>query len=204
MISCSVCFSLTYLLSKIPSKFIHVALNGKMSFFFMIDCTPCMRVCVCVCVRVYVFVCVCVFHIFFLHSSIDGHLGSFHIFSSVQFSHSVMSNSLRPHKPQHTRPPCPSPTPGVHPNPCPLSQWCHPAISSSVIPFSSCLQSFPASGSFQMSQLFTSGDQNVGVSASTSVLPMNIQDWFLLGLTDLMTTGKTCCLPILYTAVCIC
>ena len=96
---------------------------------------------------------------------------------SVQFSHSVVSESLRPHEPQHTRPPCPSPPPGVHPNSCPLSQWCHPAISSSVVPFSSCLQSFPASGSFQMNQLFASGGQSIGVSASTSVLPVNTQDW---------------------------
>ena len=92
-----------------------------------------------------------------------------------------MSNALRPHQLQHTRPPCPSPTPEVYPNPCPLSQRCHPNISSSVIPFSSCLQSFPASGSFQMSQFFTSGGQNIG--ASGSFLPMNIQDWFTLGLT---------------------
>ena len=92
----------------------------------------------------------------------------------VQFSHSVVSNCLRPHEPQHTRPPCPSPTPGVHPNPCPLSQGCHPTISSSVIPFSSCPQSFPASGSFPMSQFLASGGQNIGVSASPSVLPMNI------------------------------
>ena len=102
---------------------------------------------------------------------------------SVQFSCSVVSDSLRPHEPQHARPPCPSPTPRVYPNSCPLSRWCHPTISSSVIPFSSCLQSFPASGSFQMSQVFTSGDQSIGVSASASVLPMNIQDWFPLGLT---------------------
>ena len=96
---------------------------------------------------------------------------------SVQFSLSVMSDSLWPHGLQHTRPPCPSPTPGVYSNSCPLSQWCHPTISSFVVPFSSCLQSFPASGSFQMSQLFTPGGQSIGVSASTSVLPMNIQDW---------------------------
>ena len=96
--------------------------------------------------------------------------------SSVQFSCSVVSNSLRPHELQDARPPCPSPTPGVHPNPCPLSQWCHPTISSSVIPFSSCSQSFPALGSFPMSQLFTSGGQSIGVSASVSVLPMNTQD----------------------------
>ena len=85
--------------------------------------------------------------------------------SSVQFSHSVVSNSLQPHEPQHTRPPCPSPTPGVHPNPCPLSQWCHQAISSSVVPFSSCPQFLQASGSFPMSQLFASGGQSTGVSA---------------------------------------
>ena len=101
----------------------------------------------------------------------------------VQFSHSVVSDSLPPHEPQHSRPPCPSPTPRVYPNPCPLSWWCHPTISSSVFCFSSCLQSFPASGSFQMSQLFTSGGQTIGVSASASVLPMNTQDWFPLGWT---------------------
>ena len=95
----------------------------------------------------------------------------------VQFSHSVMSNSLWPHESQHARPPCPSTTPRVYPNSCPLSQWCHPTMLSSVIPFSSCPQSFPASGSFQMSQLFASGGQNIGVSASTSVLPTNTQDW---------------------------
>ena len=102
---------------------------------------------------------------------------------SVQFSHSVVSDSLRPHEPQNTRPPCPSPTPRVHPNPCPLSQWCHPTILSSVVPFSSCPQSFPASDSFQMSQLFTSGGQNIRISDSTSVLPMNTQDWSPLGWT---------------------
>ena len=103
--------------------------------------------------------------------------------SSVQLSHSVMSDSLRPHEPQHARPPCPSPTPRVHPNPCPLSWWYHPTISSSVIPFSSCPQSFPASGSFPMSQLFASHGQSIGISASTSVLPMNTQDWSPLGWT---------------------
>ena len=102
---------------------------------------------------------------------------------SVQFSHSVMSDSLRPHELQHAKPPCPSPTPGACSNSCPSSQWCHPTISSSVVLFSSCIQSFPASGSFQMSQLFTSGGQSTGVSASTSVLPVNIQDWFPLGWT---------------------
>ena len=98
-------------------------------------------------------------------------------FSSVQFSCSIVSDSLQSHEPQHLRPLCPSPTPRVHPNPCPLSQWCHPTISSSVIPFSSCPQSFPASWSFLMSQLFTSGGQSTGVSAPASVLPINIQDW---------------------------
>ena len=104
-------------------------------------------------------------------------------FSSIQFSHSVMSDSLRPHGLQHVRPPCPSPTAGVYSNSCPLSRWCQPTISSSVIPFSSSRQSFPASGSFPMSRLFASGSQSIGVSASTSVLPMNVQDWLPLGLT---------------------
>ena len=90
---------------------------------------------------------------------------------SVQFSHSVVSNTLGPHELQHTRPPCPLPSPGVYPNPCPLSRWCHPAISSSIVPFSSCPQPFPASGSFSMSQLFTWGGQSTGVSASALVLP---------------------------------
>ena len=103
--------------------------------------------------------------------------------SSVQFSCSVVSDSLCPHELQHARPLCPSSTPGVHSDSHPLSRWCHPAISSSVIPFSSCLQSLPASGSFPMSQLFTSGGQSIGVSASTSVLPMNTQDWSPLGWT---------------------
>ena len=103
--------------------------------------------------------------------------------SSAQFSRSVVSDSLWPHEPQHARPPCPSPTPGVHPNPCPLSWWCNPTISSSVVPFSSCPQSFPASGSFPISQLFASGGQSIEVSASASVLPMNTQDWPLLGWT---------------------
>ena len=94
-----------------------------------------------------------------------------------------MSDSLQPHEPQHVRPSCPSPTPGVYPNSCPLSQWCHPTISSSVIPFSSCPQSFQASGSFQMSQLFPSGGQSIGVSDSTSVFPKNIQDLSPLGWT---------------------
>ena len=98
-------------------------------------------------------------------------------FTSVQFSRSVVSDSLRPHELQYTRPPCPSPTPGVYPNPCALSLWCHPTTSSSVIHLSSCLQSFPASESFPMSQFFASGGQNIGVSALASVLPKNHQDW---------------------------
>ena len=122
---------------------------------------------------------------------------SFHYLSNIykssffcihsQFSCSVLSDSLRPHGLQHARPPCPSPTPGVYSNSCPLSWWCHPTISSSVVPFSSCLQSFPSSGSFPMIQLFTSGGQSIGASASASVLPVNIQDWFLLGLTGLIS-----------------
>ena len=103
--------------------------------------------------------------------------------SSVQFSCSVMSNSSWPHGMQHARPPCPSPTPGVYSNSCPLSQWCPPTVSSSVIPFSTRLQSFPASGSFQMSRFFASGGQCIGVTALASVLPMNIQGRFPLGWT---------------------
>ena len=103
--------------------------------------------------------------------------------SSVQFSGSVVSDSLQHHESQHARPSCPSPTPGVYSNPCPSSQWCHPAISSSVIPFSSCPQSLPPSGSFPMSQLFAWGGQSIGVSASASVLPKNTQDWSPLGST---------------------
>ena len=129
--------------------------------------------CVCVCV------CVCVY-IYSLSENIYSFSDSV---ISVQFSHSVVSNSLWPHEPQHGRPPCPSPTPRVHPNPCPLSWWCHPTISSSVVPFFSCPQSFPASGSFQMSRLFASGGQSIGVSASTSVLPVHTQDWSPLGWT---------------------
>ena len=104
--------------------------------------------------------------------------------NSVQFSCSVVSDFLRPHELQHARPPCPSPTPRVHSDSCPLSQWCHPAISSSIIPFSSHRQSFPASGSFIISQSFASDGQSIGASASASVLPMTIQDWSPLGWTD--------------------
>ena len=100
-----------------------------------------------------------------------------HQFSSVHFSRSVVSDSLRPHESQHARPPCPSPTPGAYPNSCPLSQWCHPAISSSIIPFSSCPQSLPASESFPMSQLFAWGGQSTGVSDLASFFPKNGQGW---------------------------
>ena len=113
--------------------------------------------------------------------SLDSLALEYQLLSSVQFSRSVVSNSLRPHGLQHAKPPCPLTTPRVYSNSCPLSRWCHPTISSSVIPFSSHLQSFPASGSFQMSQFFASGGQSTGASDSASVLPMNIQDWFPLG-----------------------
>ena len=106
-----------------------------------------------------------------------------HTFRSVQFRYSVISDSLWPHESKHARSPCPSPNPCVHPKPCLLNRWCHPTISSSVVPLSSCPQSFPASGSIPMSQLFASGCQSIGVSASTSVLPMNTQDWSPLGWT---------------------
>ena len=111
--------------------------------------------------------------------------------ASVMFSCWVVSDSLQPHGLQHTRPPCLSPTPGVYSNSYPLSWWCDPTISSSVIPFSSCLQSFSASRSFQMSQLFTSGGQSIRASALASVLPMNIQDWFPLGLTGSQESSNT-------------
>ena len=104
-----------------------------------------------------------------------------HMETSVHFICSVASDSLRPYEPQHARPPCPSPTPGVHPNPCPLSRWCHPIISASIVPFSSCPQSFPPS--FPMSQVFASGGQSIGVSALASVLPMNTQDRSPIGWT---------------------
>ena len=104
-------------------------------------------------------------------------------FTSVQFSRSVMSDSLQPSELQHAKPPCPSPTPRAYSNSCPLSRWCHPTISSSVVPFSSCLQSLPPSGSFPMSWFFTSSGQSIRVSASASVFPMNIQDWFPLAST---------------------
>ena len=107
------------------------------------------------------------------------------LYTSVQLIHSVMSNSLRPQGLQHTRLPCPSPTPGACSNSCPSSQWCHPTISSSIVPFSSCLQSFPSSGSFPLRQFFTSSGQSFGASAS--VLPVNVQSWFPLGLIGLIS-----------------
>ena len=114
---------------------------------------------------------------------------SFYHDTMLLFSRSVMSDSLWPHGLQHARFPCPSPSTGACSNSRPFSQWCHPTISPSVVPFSSCLQSFPASGSFQMSQLFTSGGQSIEVSNSTSVLPMNIQDWFPLGWTGWISSS---------------
>ena len=111
------------------------------------------------------------------------------LFSSVQFGHSVMSESLWSHGLQHAGPPCPSPTPRVYSSSCPLTQWCHPTTSSSVVPFSSCPQFFLTSGSFQMSRFFTSGGQSIGVSTSTSVLPMNTQDWSPLGWIFLQSKG---------------
>ena len=151
------------------------------------------------CVCIYIYIYIYISHIFFIHSSVYGHLGCFHVWllqivlqwilgckcpsdhvfsrvglqgPSVQFSHSVVSHSFRPHEPQHARPPCPSPTARVHPNPCSLSWWCHPTILFSVVPFSSCPQSFPASGSFQMSQLFHSAGQSIG-SFSFNISPSN-------------------------------
>ena len=161
-----------------PSGFIHVVRNGRTPIFFhgwviFMFLYLCLCVCVCMCV------CMCMYtHL--LYPSIDWWI--LQLFT-VQFSCLVVSDSLRHHELQHARPPCQSPTPGVHSNSCPLSRWCHPAISSSVIPFSSSPQSFLASGSFQLSQLFASGSQSIGVSASTSVLPMNTQDWSPLGCT---------------------
>ena len=124
--------------------------------------------------------------VFKISSDTTIQFSSFH-FSSVQFSCSVMSNSLWPRGLQHARPPCPSPTPRVYSDSCPPCQWCHPAISSSVVPFSSCPQSLPASGSFPMSQLFKSSSQRIAVSVSTSVFPMNIQDWSPLGWTGFIS-----------------
>ena len=142
----------------------HVVANGNISFFFY---------------GWVVFYCVCTSSLSF-HLLMDTKVV---YISSVQFSLSVVSDSSQPDGLQHARPPCPSPTPRVYSNSCPLSQWCHPTISSSVVPFSSRLQSLPVSGSFQISQFFASGGQSIGVSASASVLPMNTQDWSPLGCT---------------------
>ena len=120
--------------------------------------------------------------------------------SSVQFSRSVMSDSLWSHESQHARPPCPSQTPGVYSNTCPSSRWCHPTISSSVVPFSSCPQSLPASGSFPMGQLFAGGGQSTGVSASASVLPMNTQDWSPLGWTGWISLKSKSTLTLIFPA----
>ena len=124
-----------------------------------------------------------VFNTWFGYCEYVGYHQHSETFSSVQFSCSVMSDFLRPHGLQNARPPYPSPTPRAYSNSCSLAQWCHPTILSSVVSFSSCPQSFPASGSFPMSQFFTPGGQSIGVSASASVLPKNIQDWFFLGWT---------------------
>ena len=115
-----------------------------------------------------------------------------YIHQSVQFSRSVVADSLRPHESQHARPPCPSPTPGVHPNSRPSSRWCHPAFSSSVVPFPSCPQSLPASGSLPMSQLFAWSGQSIGVSALASVLPKNTQDWSPLEWTGWLSLQYVC------------
>ena len=131
----------------------------------------CLYICIIIYMQIYEFV-----------SSPSSVLGKW--FSSVQFSHSVVSDSLQSHGLQQARSPCPSPTPRVYSNSCPLSRWFRPTISPSVVPFSSCLQSFPASGSFPMSQLFASDGQSTGVSASASVLLMSIQDWSPLGWSD--------------------
>ena len=151
----------------IISRSICVATNGIISFFLWLS-----NILACVCVCIYIYICMYVY--------------------ILLFSYSVMSDSLWPHGLQHIRSPCPSPSPGACSNSCPLSWWCHPTISSSVVPFSPCLQSFPASRSFPMSHLFSSGGQSIGASVSLSVLPMNIQDWFPLGLTtDLLAVQGT-------------
>jgi len=123
----------------------------------------------------------------FIHKIKNSVTSGMHVCLVVQFSRSVMSDSLRPHELQHTRLLCPPPTSGAFSNSCPSSRWCHPTILSSVVPFSSCLQSFPTSGSFLMSQHFESGDQTIGVSGSASIFPMNVQDWFPLPLTGLIS-----------------
>ena len=159
----------------------------KMPFFNRLRC---LKFCLLISVMFACNVNACNFELYYITISTSRILISWNV---IQVSRSVMSNSLWPHEPQSARPPCPSPTHRVYPNPCPLSRRCHPTISSSVFSFSSCPQSFPASGSFPMSQLFTSGGQNIGVSASTSILTMNTQDWFPLGLIleDILRRSRT-------------
>ena len=157
----------------------------------------CVYIYVYICIHIYVYICIYmiwytydiyvyishIYHMYMIYISyihIHTYIHIYVYIYKVQFSCSVVSDSLWPHGLQHARLPCPSPASGAYSNSCPLRQWCHPTISSSVVLFSSCLQSFPASGSFQMSQLFASGGQSIGVSASTSVLSMNIRDWFPL------------------------
>ena len=125
--------------------------------------------------HLYIYINICIYII--IYSDVYIYIYIYILYVSVQFSLSIMSDSLRPHELQHARPPCPSPTPGIHPTSCPLNRWCHPAISCSVVPFSSCPQVLPASESFPMNQHFTWGGQSIGISALTSVLPKNTQDW---------------------------
>ena len=155
-------------------------------------------------IHTYIYTCIHIYRYIYLYMCVyvymclSIYVRCIHMYTSVQsvqFSCSVVSDSLRPHESQHARPPCPSLTPRVYSNPCPSSQWCHPAISSSVIPSSSCPQSLPASGSFPMSQLFAWGSQSTGVSPSASVFPMNTQDWSPLGWTgwiSLPSKGLLC------------
>ena len=201
MICISLFFVLGLLHSVRHSSSIHVAANDIILFFLMVSNIP---------LHWWVISQSWVYISHHLYSSVYGHLGYFHVWllktvlqwilgcicpsdhvfsgvglqgHSVQFSCSVVSDSLQPHEPQHTRTPRPSPAPRVYSNSCPLNQWCHPTILFSVVPFSFCPQSFLASGSFQMSKLFTWGGQSIGVSASASVLPVNTQDWSPLGWT---------------------
>ena len=151
-------------LSLEPLVFLHIFHYSDVAYIYMYD-----------------------YYIFLTFLSLVTIFGLKSILNKYQFSHSVMSDSLQPRGPQHTRLSCPLSTPGACSNSYPSSQWCHPTISSSVIPFSSCLQFFPASGSFPRSQFFTSGGQSIGASTSASVIPRNIQNWFPLGVTDLIS-----------------
>ena len=173
---------------------ISIFLSKRFRFMFIYMCVCVyIYVCMCMCPYIYIYMCVCVCvcvcvclnefwnnaNTFLLNreNTWEKVVFTFFFLSSVQFSHSIVSDSLRSHELQHARPPCPSPTPRVHSNSCPSSQWCHPAISSSVVPFSSCSQSLPAAEFFPMSQLFAWGGQSTGVSASASGLAKNTQDW---------------------------